>query len=255
MNKELYGALFGDACLYMGMLANLTMDTREVDACQDTDGRLWRNPEECAEGSSPYAHGTSRDMMLGFVLGTGAYNAWKLANYLKRNGGRLSPGGDGRTLVTASGYWQLGKKCGTLKGWSLKMRLLYLLGGLAPRLILLIEMLTAWKGYQYHLTLVTWWLYLDLGVIKRGGRWHRLLTTIALERSGGNHLALYLSGTSEHLEQLKKDLQHVENRYKDSKNHFKDGWDAAFFQQWLAHRHTSALYVEFAKELGKKVKQ
>ena len=38
MNKELYGSLWGDATLYMGMLAKLTGDTRELDDCQGTDG-------------------------------------------------------------------------------------------------------------------------------------------------------------------------------------------------------------------------
>lgn len=248
--KNRFHKLWGDAALYGYMLRKLGSPKFEDWDCIDGTGRLWRNPEEQRENESPYAHGTSRDMMLGSLLGASRADLYLLQKYLGKNNGRLSPSGDGRTVVTASGFWQLYKRTGVLKGLTPKQRLLVLLGGLAPRLVLLVEMLTAWKGYQFHLTLVTFWLYRNLGVTKTNSWFDNLFLRVAEERSKGNHLVAYLRGTQDDLDYLKGEAMHARNQANYEYNVWKDAWNAAYFEQWVADRMTSHLYADFVQALA-----
>lgn len=250
MNRGNFGELWGDAALYGYMFRRLGSAEFVDWDCIDGKGRLWRNPEELREGKSPYKHGTSRDMMLGALLGASTEDLYLLQQYLGKYNGRLSPDGDMRTLVTASGFWQLTRRTGTLKGLTLKQRGLVLLGGLAPRLTLLVELLTAWKGYQMHLCLITFWLYLDMGIVKRGGWFFERFLQVAEERSPNNHLVAFLWDTEADRRYLKEEVVHARNRALATTNHWRDGWDAAEFEQWKAHRTSSHLYANFVKALA-----
>lgn len=255
MNRENFGGLWGDAALYGYMFRRLGSAEFEEWDCIDVEGRLWRNPEELREGQSPYTHGTSRDMMLGALLGASSKDLYGLQQYLGKHNGRLSPDGDNRTVVTASGFWQLTRRTGTLKGLTLKQRLLVLLGGLVPRFTLMVELLTAWKGYQMHLCLVTFWLYLDLGVVKRGSWFFKRFLQVAEERSSNNHLVAFLWNTEADRRFLREEAVHARNRALAPTNHWQDGWDAAEFEQWKAHRVSSVLYSNFVEALSKKVEK
>lgn len=257
--RERFGqAFWGDAALYIGMFRRIGAPEFQSISCVDEEGRLWRNPEEVANRASVWGHGTSRDMLLGTVLGADEEDLRRLAGYLKRNGGRLSPGGDGRTIVTAAAYYQLGRRLGGFwklgREYSLKMRMLYMLGGLMPNFIVLVEMLTAWKDYQLHLALVSLWLHREAGIIKKGSWLYRLCLLVAEERSGGNHLVAYLRGTAKDLAYLEEDRTHARNRAADPRNVWKDSWDAAAFGQWRAHRQTSLIYADFVEHLYRRLK-
>lgn len=251
MNRENFGGLWGDAALYGYMLRKLGHLDFGYWNCIDSQGRLWRNPDELEKQVSPYWHGTSRDMMLGALLGASDGDLWRLQQYLGKHNGRLSPDGDNRTVVTASGFWQLTRRTGVLNGLTRKQRLFVLLGGLAPRFTLMVELLTAWKGYQMHLCLVTFWLYLDLGIVKRGSWFFKRFLQVAEERSPYNHLVAYLRDTAVDRHFLQEEAVHTRNRAIASTNCWRDGWDAAEFEQWKAHRATSYLYAMFVKALSK----
>jgi hypothetical protein len=157
--------LYGDATLYIGMMADVAgIEWIEaLNRCVDKDGRLWRNEEEAQASYSPYSHGTSRDMLAGFLLGSMSDpktdTLEKVAKYIARTG-KIAPTGDSRTHVRPGTWLDIGdalyasgvnvKKTIGLKGW-LWWKLLSPFKGLEN----LISVATAWSGYQLHLVLVS----------------------------------------------------------------------------------------------------
>lgn len=240
-------SILGDACLYIGMYAHMDKSyVPHILACQDENGRIWRNPEEAKNQKSKYSHGTSRDMLGGFLLGCvdQPEAVAKLARYLKKNR-VLSPNGDGRTNPRIAGWANIGRvlkkhNYPILKNLGFRGWLCYVLATPLMPLVNLIESLTAWKGYQLHLVMVAVLFQRALGV--KDGFLTRLTLKVLDERSPNNHLVSFLK---DDIEPMKFERPHDWNRYHDSKNVYKDAWVYASFSHFIARRMISLASVKF----------
>lgn len=255
ITEQDYESIWGDACLYMGMFQvlrdELLPEERGNDGvylCQSqVDGSLWRNPSEALAMSSKWAHGTSNDMLTGFTLGATKEGAIALAKYLSKHRNRLSEGGDSRTFVRPSGLYHMKLVMGSwgtaFRAFSFPLFLFAVLGSFAPPLMLLIQILTAWKGYQLHLCICTWMFYLKYGIVKEGGWWHKLCAKLLNERSKRNLFVWFLENSEESRAAFYKQYPHVWNTHY--KSPYQDAWNAAWFSQNMADRNTSAIYARF----------
>lgn len=250
-----YG-LWGDAALYLGMFAATGSKSAwlELVACLDKDGRLWRNSDEAFQGCSPYGHGTSRDMLAGFILGCHGPFAGSLATlqtctaYLCRHNGKLSPTGDGRTQLRPGSWADLGdaleylgsksvRKDLGFKGW-----LYWKLLRRFKKLENLLSALTAWSDYQLHLVLVSMLTIRKQG--KEGGwLWDKTLKVID-QRLPQNAIVRFLQGNTKW---LKAELPHMWNRAAQSKEPYV--WPWAFGSHPIAAYHMPAIAVHYMEAL------
>lgn len=248
-------SIHGDACLYIGMYAHMDPSyVPHILACQDENGRIWRNPEEAKNQESPYDHGTSRDMLSGFLLGCvdQPEAVAKLGRYLKKHR-RLSPSGDGRTNPRLTGWAKIGMvlkkhKYPILKNLGFRGWLYYKISSPFMQLVNLIEALTVWKGYQLHLVMVAVLFQRALGI--KDTYITKLLIKVLDERSPHNHLVSFIKGD---LAAMKFELPHDWNRHRDIRNVYKDSWIYADFSHVDSRRMISFASVKFLEMMIKRL--
>lgn len=230
-------SLYGDSALYFGMLAYLDRKKwgSDLAACQNKlSGRLMRNPEDAP------AH-TSRDMMIGFLLGCTQGEALKLREYCKQNKWRLSPESpDSRNIVWFSGRIQL--SMAARKGWE---RFLYWTLPLTH----MIEMLTAWKEFQFHLVMVS---ALFFEKYKKRTWMLKLLWRVAAIRSPKNPIVLF---ATKDLNALNKTIHAVQYElYHDEECTYKDHWSPASFEFWRANRMSHPAVLSWCQAAARKLR-
>lgn len=220
LKQEMGEALFGDATLYIGLMAAFDVDYREhLVGCIDCDGKLWRNPEEADARATPYPHGVSRDMLAGAILGLSSKNrcntAWviPLAGYI-RDYGRLSENPDSRSDLRLSGWVAVAH---LLRFWKLSIReqlgwrgvMAHLLFGWTEGLVDLLSSCTPQRGYQRHLVLVSLLTRKKQGRISWFDRWTLRLVDYCLPN---NPIVWYLQGS---LDKLEAEYPHHVNRARN----------------------------------------
>lgn len=259
MNSEvLYSDVLGDSLLYAGMLVAVG-DTEQqgyVDACIDSNGRIWRHVLAATYGED-YRNSNSRDMFIGALLGASQLSKIRIAWYLRRNKGLLSPtASDNRNKVGVMGWAQLGLALGNdatvenmgLKGFILAKIFKPLLGFIA-----LVEALTVYEPYQLNLVCCALMLFRKHGV---DNYWTRK-TMWALEnvRSQNDVVFLYLRGYKERVEGLagtaadNRNSMRTLNKYGDAA-----GWPPSSGGHF-AHQYPSEVYVRFAEMAFKKLEK
>lgn len=188
IERELGKELYGDACLYLGMMASV--DPRYTDtamACVDSSGKLWRNPEEAELGKSKYEHGTSRDMLAGFLLACVSakdVSKFKLfCSYVKKH--KRLGAGDLRTQIRPGNWSDIGlvlkkHRLGVLEHLGWWGFLCYLALAWFKPIEDLLSLLTPkafMSDYQVHLVMVSMMFRAHLGKDK-GLLWRLTVRTL-----------------------------------------------------------------------------
>jgi len=251
------GEFVGDATLYLGLLADVdTQFERQLEDCVDRNGRLWRNPKEAEEHSSPYSHGTSRDMLAGFLLGSLELSTTTelhaVCNYIRQNR-KLAPTGDNRTTIMPGTWADLGD---ALHAKGLPVSHILGLWGylcwffLSPLKGLenYLSALTVWKGYQLHLILVSMLFQRRCG--KRKGLFWNATLKVLDNRLPQNPIVKYLQGN---LEWLEFELPHMWNRANSSSAPYV--WPWAHMDHVMAAHHMPKAAVYYMEKLRDDLKQ
>lgn len=258
MNSEvLYSDVFGDSLLYAGMLVAVG-DTEQqgyVDACIDSNGRIWRNVL-AANRNTDYRNSNSRDMFIGALLGASQLSKIRIARYLASNNGLLSPtASDNRNRVGVMGWAQLGLALGKdatvahmgLKGFILAKIFKPLLGFIA-----FVEAVTVYEPYQLNLVCCALMLFRKHGV---DNYWTReTMRTLENVRNQNDVVFLYLKGAKERVEGIagtaadNRNSMLTLNKYGEAA-----GWPPSSGGHF-AHIYPSAVYVRWSEMAFKNMK-
>lgn len=226
-----YGdGLHGDALLYYGLMTEVDPKQYQkiVSFCQDDSGRIWRNITSTDRGKN-YVNACSRDMMAGFLLGAKREQVEALRAYLRKNKWLLCPtASDNRNRVGLLGRLEIEAR---VRGWRWPF---YIIQAFA-----VLEIATAWKGYQMHLGLVALLRCRRQGL---AGPLYKWGTFIAELRSSGNFLVAYMTKDTESLRRARMGL------IDRGPCGYKDVWPAATFEPWRANRMAHPLALEFVNK-------
>lgn len=223
-SKELYGEVWGDSTLYAGMLiavGDLSQWSYLNFGCIGTDGRVWRNPE-AKEAGVDYPNSSSRDMMMGALLGAGRGTLLDIALYLRNSGGLICPTAtDNRNKLGVMGWANLGdtirRRGNWNRRWAIKHMgwkgyLTYLLFRPLLGLTTFMEAVFAMRGYQVNLVYATLLLH---ALNNRVGWWYKkTLWFLEVARGKDDLVFYYLNGNAA---RVKSEVLHVRNRREKTK--------------------------------------
>lgn len=216
LREEMGEALFGDATLYIGLMAAFDEEYAwSLLDCLSGAGKLWRNPEEARSRETPYRHGVSRDMLAGFLLGT--FGPTKsptalahLCEYVRRVG-RLAENPDSRSDLRLAGWVALANACkyhglSVWKALGWRGALAHALFGWTEGLVDLLSSCTPQRGYQRHLVLVSLLTRKKQGRVSWFDKWTLKVVDYCLPN---NPIVWYLQGS---LDKLEAEYPHHVNR-------------------------------------------
>lgn len=257
--KELYGDVWGDSTLYAGMLVAIG-DVSQWGyvnfGCIDTEGRIWRNPEDREKGED-YPNSSSRDMLMGALLGASRGALLDIANYLKKNKGLICPTAtDNRNKLGVMGWANLGDAIRRRGKWSIRQAvrhmgwkgyLIYVLFRPLLGFTTFMEALTALKGYQINLVYAALFLH---AMNERVGWWYRQTLRVLDKVRGQDDLVFhYLNGNAA---KVKSEVLHMRNRRAATKNrahHGAYGWPPSSGSSYhFTSNYTSEVYAYWVEK-------
>lgn len=233
--------LWDDATLYIGMFANLdSRFKKDLLACLDVNGQLWRNPE-AAEAGVQYRDSCSRDILNGFLLGASDRDLLPFFEFLRKNKWRLCPSSSGTgNLVGPCGaieiLWRIDRSFYNFFSVNVAGRFLW---WILP-FVSVVEAVTARKGYRLHQVMVDLLRYQKYEWDKHWLTKHAFKASLRIceLRSPGNAVTFFLK---KDLVGLKKRVAHL-RYFHNKRREYQDVWPFATFESWRAPRimHPSA---------------
>jgi len=230
--KGMYEKVWGDSTLYAGMLIAVGDHGQfyHLYRCLGEDGRIWRNPE-AAQNQVDYPNSSSRDMMMGMLLGASSVMLYSIVTYLRENDGLLCPTAtDNRNKIGVLGWANLGVAASS---WPMRLIWYYLLYPFLG-LISFISALTVYKGFQLNLIFCELMFYEKHGVAKW---WLPKVRWVLREvRTCSDLVFKYVD---RQWDELISEVPHMWNRHRAALNNTQGGlasWPSSHHDSWFFSR-------------------